>query len=79
MSISTLLEEGYSSHTISFREKVSHSTVLRIKHLKKQTGCLDVLPRPGHPRILTEYYEKRIARLFRSSECLSAVQTESPI
>ncbi|CAG8797114.1 30628_t:CDS:1, partial [Racocetra persica] len=50
--ISTLLEEGYSSHTIAFHEKVSHSTVLRIKNLKKQTGCLDVKPRPGHPEYL---------------------------
>ncbi|CAG8678698.1 9705_t:CDS:1, partial [Racocetra persica] len=68
-SISTLLEESYSSRTIAFHEKVSYSTVLRIKHLKEQTGCLDVLPRPGHPRILTEHHERRIARLFRSGEC----------
>ncbi|CAG8838109.1 30796_t:CDS:1, partial [Racocetra persica] len=64
--ISTLLEEVYSSCTIAFHEKVSHSTVLRIKNLKKQTGCLDVLPRPGCPRILTTRHERRIAREFRS-------------
>ncbi|CAG8824731.1 3157_t:CDS:1, partial [Cetraspora pellucida] len=77
--ISTLLEEGYSSRTIAFREKVSHSTVLRIKNLKKQTGCLDVLPRPGRPRILTTRHERRIAREFRSGTCSTAVQAQKKL
>ncbi|CAG8737482.1 23812_t:CDS:1, partial [Racocetra persica] len=64
----------YSSHTIAFHKKVSHSTVLRIKNLKKQTGCLDVLPRPDHPKILTTCYERRIAREFRSGTCQTAIK-----
>lgn len=77
--ISTLLEEGYSSRAIAFRVKVSHSTVLRIKHLKEQTGCLDVLPRSGRPRILTNRHERRIARQLRSGTCSNAIQTQKKL
>ncbi|CAG8532571.1 2493_t:CDS:2 [Scutellospora calospora] len=48
-------------------------------YLKKQTGCLDSLPRPDCSRILTTRYERRIAREFRSGTCLTAVQAQKKL
>nr|CAG8611242.1 13469_t:CDS:2 [Entrophospora candida] len=43
--IYTLTQEGYSSHEIAFRKKISHSTVVRIKQRKEKTGSFDVIPK----------------------------------
>ncbi|CAG8778080.1 3294_t:CDS:1, partial [Racocetra fulgida] len=64
---------------IAFREKLSYSTVLKIKNLKKQTSCLDVLPRPDHLRILTTCHKRRIVREFRSDTCQTAVQAQKKL
>ncbi|CAG8794507.1 10607_t:CDS:1, partial [Racocetra persica] len=77
--ISTLLEEGYSSRTITFHVKVNHATVLKIKYLKERTGGLDVLPRPGQPKILTQCHERKIARFFKSGKCSNIVQAQKKL
>ncbi|CAB5191649.1 unnamed protein product [Rhizophagus irregularis] len=64
--IFTLLQEGYSSREVAFREKVSHVSVLRIKKKKEKTGHFDVVPRPGRPRILTERHDRNIAKLIKT-------------
>ena len=38
--ISVLLEEGYTSRQIALREKVAHSTVIRINQKLKLTNSL---------------------------------------
>ncbi|CAJ0891637.1 21175_t:CDS:2, partial [Entrophospora sp. SA101] len=45
--IYTLIQEGYSSHEIAFREKISHSTVVRIKQRKEKTGRTSSKPLPN--------------------------------
>jgi transposase len=45
--ISVLLEEGYTSRQIAFREKVAHSTVIRINQKLKLTGNLQNRPKTG--------------------------------
>ncbi|CAB5373445.1 unnamed protein product [Rhizophagus irregularis] len=64
--IFTLLQEGYSSREVAFREKVSYVSVLRIKKKKEKTGHFDVVPRPGRPRILTERHDRNIAKLIKT-------------
>ena len=71
-----LIQEGLPSCTIAFREKVSHASVIRIKQRYEKTGCFDVIPKSGHPRILTERHDRNIARLIKSGECSNAVQVQ---
>ena len=77
--IITLLQEGYSSRSVAFRENVSHSSVIRIKQRKEKTGSLDVIPKPGHPRILTERHDRNIAKLIKSGECSNAIQIQKSL
>ena len=68
-----LIKEGLPSHTIAFREKVSHSSVIRIKQKQEKTGSFNVKPKSGRPRILTERHDRNIARLIKSGVCSNAV------
>lgn len=77
--IITLLQEGYSSRSVAFRENVSHSSVIRIKQRKEKTGSLDVIPKPGRPRILTERHDRNIAKLIKSGECSNAIQIQKSL
>ncbi|CAI2192891.1 11607_t:CDS:1, partial [Funneliformis geosporum] len=43
---------------------------------KEKTGSLDVIPKPGHPRILTEHHDRNIAKLIKSGECSNAIQIQ---
>jgi len=71
-----LIKEGLPSRTIAFREKVSHSSVIRIKQRQEKTGSFNVKPKPGRPRILTERHDRNIARLIKSGQCSNAVQVQ---
>jgi len=77
--IFTLLQEGLSSHTVAFRENVNHTTVLRIKKRKEETGSFNVIPKPGRPKILTERHDRNIARLIKSGECSNAIQVQKKL
>ncbi|CAG8784263.1 32834_t:CDS:2, partial [Racocetra persica] len=44
-----------------------------------EEGGLDVLPRPGRPKILTQSHERKIARFFKSGQCLNAVQAQKKL
>ncbi|CAI2198990.1 12327_t:CDS:1, partial [Funneliformis geosporum] len=77
--IITLLQEGYSSRSVAFRENISHSSVIRIKQRKEKTGSLDVIPKPGCPRILTERHDRNIAKLIKSGECSNAIQIQKSL
>lgn len=53
--------------------------MIRIKHRKEKTGCFDVTPRPGRPRILTERHDRNIAKFIKSGECSNAVQIQKKL
>ncbi|CAI2182818.1 112_t:CDS:1, partial [Funneliformis geosporum] len=77
--IFALIQEGLPSHTIASRENISHASVIRIKQRKEETGSFDVIPKPGHPRILTERHDRNIARLIKSGECTNAIQIQKSL
>ncbi|CAJ0841853.1 5889_t:CDS:1, partial [Entrophospora sp. SA101] len=77
--IYTLIQEGYSSSEIAFCEKISHSTVVRIKQRKEKTGSFDIIPKPGCPRILSEQHDRNICRLIKSGECSNAIQIQKKL
>ncbi|CAH1763202.1 15549_t:CDS:2 [Entrophospora sp. SA101] len=77
--IYTLIQEGYSSREIAFCEKISHSTVVRIKQRKEKTGSFDIIPKPGRPRILSEQHDRNICRLIKSGECSNAIQIQKKL
>ena len=71
-----LIKEGLPSRTIAFREKVSHASVIRIKQRQEKTGCFDIKPKTGQPRILTERHDRNVTRLIKSGECSNAIQVQ---
>ncbi|CAI2196881.1 9603_t:CDS:1, partial [Funneliformis geosporum] len=46
---------------------------------EKKNGSFDVIPKPGRPRILTEYYDRNIARLIKLGECTNAIQIQKSL
>ena len=74
--IFSLTQEGIPSRTITSRENVSHSSVIRIKKIKEKTGSFDTIPIPDRPRILTERHDRNVARLIKSGECSNAIQVQ---
>jgi len=77
--ISVLLEEGYTSRQIALREKVAHSTVIRINHKLKSTNSLLNKPKSGRPRIFNKRFERRIIRYILTGECFTAVDIKNKL
>jgi transposase len=77
--ISVLLEEGYTSRQIAFREKVAHSTVIRINQKLKLTGNLQNRPKTGRPRLFNKRYERRIIRYILTGDCSTAVDIQNKL
>jgi transposase len=77
--ISVLIEEGYSSRQIAFREKVAHSTIIRINQKLKSTGSLQNRPKTGRPRLFTKRFERKIIRYILTNECFTAVDIQNKL
>jgi len=71
--IYALLEEGYPSRYIAAKEKVSQSTVIRIKQRKDTTGTFKNKQKPGRPRLLTGRHERKVLRFITTGKCTNAV------
>ncbi|GBC20801.2 hypothetical protein GLOIN_2v148980 [Rhizophagus irregularis DAOM 181602=DAOM 197198] len=60
--ICALLEEGYPSRYVADKEKISQSTVIRIKKRKDATRTFKDKPKSGRPRLLTGQNERKVLR-----------------
>ncbi|CAG8821014.1 9416_t:CDS:2, partial [Cetraspora pellucida] len=60
-------------------EKVSQSTVVRIKQRKKETGTFSDKPKPGCLRLLTGCYERKVLWYIPTGECTNAVSVQKKL
>jgi transposase len=77
--ISVLLEENYTSRQIALREKVAHSTVIRINQKLKLTNSLLNRPKTGRPRFFTKRFERKIIQYILTGECSTAVDIKNKL
>ena len=66
--ISALLSAGLSTVEISIKEKVSRSTVARIKKRESIKMSIKDIPRSGRPRSFSVRGERKVARLISSGK-----------
>ncbi|CAG8777893.1 1327_t:CDS:1, partial [Rhizophagus irregularis] len=71
--ICALLEEGYPSRYVADKEKISQSTVIRIKKRKDATRTFKDKPKSGRPRLLTGQNERKVLRYITTGVCTNAV------
>ncbi|CAG8544713.1 12615_t:CDS:2 [Cetraspora pellucida] len=77
--IFTLLNERYPTRYVADHEKVSQSTVVRIKQCKKETGIFSNKPKPGCLRLLTGHYEQKVLWYIITGECTNAVSVQKKL
>ena len=75
--IAALLSTGLSTRDIARRERVSHTTVSRLRHVDHADGNYEDAPRSGRPRLLTDRHERLIVRMVVSGKCQTAVDVQS--
>ncbi|CAG8664867.1 8595_t:CDS:2 [Rhizophagus irregularis] len=71
--ICALLEEGYPSRYVVDKEKISQSTVIRIKQCKDAIGTFKDKPKSGRPKLLTGQNERKVLRYITTGKCTNAV------
>lgn len=77
--IYSLVREGFPSRFIASREKVSQSSVIRIKQKVEATGSTKDLPKSGRPRTFTGRDERNIVRMLSTGECSTAVDIQKKL
>jgi transposase len=75
--IAALLSTGLSNRDIARRERVSHTTVSRLRHVDHADEDYEDTSRSGRPRLLTERHERLIVRMVASGKCRTAVDVQS--
>ena len=75
--IAALLSVGLSTRDIARRERVSQSTVSRLRHYNHADRDYQDLPRGGAPRLLTDRHERLIVRMVKSGKCQTAIDVQS--
>lgn len=75
--IYALLQEGHSTRVVAHREKVSQSTVNRVRKNKEATGSFANKPKSGRPRVVSVHDERKMLRLIASGECSTATDVQA--
>jgi transposase len=71
--ICALIEEGYSTRQLAFKEGIHYSTIARIYQRYKETFCYSNKPVLGRPRLLKPKKESLIVRQITKGEFHTAV------